>query len=42
LQDGVAGPNSVYAYGSGSSFPTETYRSTNYWVDVVFAPGGTP
>jgi WD40 repeat protein len=39
LQDGVAGPNSVYAYGSGSSFPTETYRSTNYWVDVVFTPG---
>ncbi|GIJ27069.1 hypothetical protein Vqi01_22310 [Micromonospora qiuiae] len=27
----------VYAYGE-SSFPTETYRASNYWVDVVFAP----
>jgi Domain of unknown function (DUF4082)/Cadherin-like domain/Bacterial Ig domain len=28
--------NGVYAYGSGSVFPTATYKSTNYWVDVVF------
>lgn len=27
----------VYTYGE-SGFPTETYRASNYWVDVVFAP----
>ena len=30
----------VYAYGSTSAFPTNTYDASNYWVDVVFAPGG--
>jgi hypothetical protein len=30
-----AGGNGVYAYGP-SSFPTNTYDGTNYWVDVVF------
>jgi hypothetical protein len=29
-------PNGVYVYGSKSAFPTSTYNSTNYWVDVVF------
>jgi hypothetical protein len=29
-------PNGVYTYGSTSTFPTSTYNSTNYWVDVVF------
>ena len=28
----------VYSYGSASLFPTSTYNSTNYWVDVVFTP----
>jgi probable HAF family extracellular repeat protein len=28
----------VYAYGSTSAFPAETYLASNYWVDVVFAP----
>ena len=28
----------VYAYGSSSTFPTNTYNATNYWVDVVFTP----
>jgi hypothetical protein len=32
-------PNGVYAYGSGTSFPANTFNSTNYWVDVVFIPG---
>src|SRR6185437_7954517 len=32
----------VYAYGSGSAFPTSTYQSSNYFVDVVFVPTGTP
>ncbi|OWV89904.1 Mo-co oxidoreductase dimerization domain protein [Rhizobium sp. R635] len=32
----LAGANGVYAVGSGSTFPTQSYQSTNYWVDVVF------
>jgi uncharacterized protein DUF4082 len=28
--------NGVYAYGSTSTFPTNTYNSTNYWVDPTF------
>jgi hypothetical protein len=27
----------VYRYGSGG-FPTQAYKSTNYWVDVLFTP----
>ena len=30
--------NGLYAYGKASSFPTSTYHSTNYWVDVAFLP----
>lgn len=44
LQDGFDGPNGVYKYGA-SGFPTNTYASANYWVDVVFssaAPTPTP
>jgi hypothetical protein len=37
LRDGEDGPNGVYAYGP-SGFPTATWQSTNYWVDVVFEP----
>jgi Domain of unknown function (DUF4082)/Bacterial Ig domain/Fibronectin type III domain/Lysyl oxidase len=29
----------VYTYGKTSSFPTSTYKATNYWVDVDFEPG---
>jgi hypothetical protein len=32
---GSVGGNGVYRYGA-SGFPTQTYQSTNYWVDVVF------
>jgi hypothetical protein len=39
LGAGVAGPNGVYAYGASSTFPTGSWNSTNYWVDVVFAIG---
>jgi hypothetical protein len=28
----------VYAYGSSSTFPTDTYNASNYWVDVVYSP----
>jgi endonuclease/exonuclease/phosphatase family metal-dependent hydrolase len=31
-----AGGNGVYRYGGG--FPSNTYKDTNYWVDVRFAP----
>ena len=30
--------NGVYRYGKGSGFPSSTYGSTNYWVDVSFVP----
>lgn len=35
LANGEDGPNGVYAYGA-SAFPTQTYQSSNYWVDVIF------
>ncbi|NUW36462.1 DUF4082 domain-containing protein [Nonomuraea sp. SMC257] len=34
----AAGGNGVYRYGSGTAFPTSTFRSSNYWVDVSFSP----
>jgi WD40 repeat protein len=38
LQNGVSGSNGVYNYSSTTpSFPTSTYLSTNYWVDVIFS-----
>jgi PKD repeat protein len=36
LKDGVSGGDGVYAYGATSTFPTNTYQSLNYWVDVIF------
>ncbi|UPK40494.1 DUF4082 domain-containing protein [Bradyrhizobium sp. 186] len=36
-----AGGNGVYSYGSGSVFPTSTYKASNYWVDVVFNGSST-
>jgi hypothetical protein len=41
LQNGVSGGNGVYAYGSSSGFPSQTYLSSNYWVDVAFTPAAT-
>ena len=41
LQDGVEGGNGLYAYGA-SQFPSNSFRSSNYWVDVVFTTGGAP
>ena len=40
----VAGSNpSAFSYGSGVRFPTETWRNSNYWVDVaVRAQTGNP
>ena len=31
-------PNGVYIYGPASTFPTNTFNASNYWVDVLFAP----
>jgi hypothetical protein len=46
LQDGEDGPNGVYTYGPAGGFPTNTFDSSNYWVDVVFddeiGPDETP
>jgi hypothetical protein len=37
--DGSGGQsNGVFSYGSSSAFPTGSYHSLNYWVDVVFTP----
>jgi hypothetical protein len=30
--------NGVYAYSSASTFPTNSYSASNYWVDVLFGP----
>jgi probable HAF family extracellular repeat protein len=38
LADGPERGNGVYAYGP-SSFPSRSYRASNYWVDVRFDPG---
>jgi hypothetical protein len=35
LATGTSGGNGVYAYGAGSSFPSQTWNSCNYWVDVL-------
>jgi hypothetical protein len=35
LAEGVSGSNGVYAYGAGG-FPSNSFSSANYWVDVVF------
>jgi len=37
LADGASGGNGVYRYAPTSSFPTDTYRSEYYWVDIVFS-----
>ena len=36
LQGGVDGPNGVYQYGNGGMYPTQTFGSSNYLVDIVF------
>src|ERR1019366_2968597 len=33
-----SGSNGVYAYGSGGLFPSNSFNSTSYGVDVVFQP----
>jgi hypothetical protein len=38
--DGQTVHNGVYHY-SGTAYPTDTFHSTNYWVDVIFSPAAT-
>jgi hypothetical protein len=40
LGDAESGGNGVFHYAAGSVFPTSTFQSTNYWVDVVFSARG--
>jgi uncharacterized protein YjdB len=35
--NGAVGGNGVFRYAVTSAFPTENFRSANYWVDVVFS-----
>jgi uncharacterized repeat protein (TIGR01451 family) len=37
LAAGVDGPNGMYAYASSNTFPTSTYNSEYYWIDVVYS-----
>src|SRR5208283_1815748 len=37
LSNSAAGGNGVYLYGASGGFPTNSYQSSNYWVDVVFS-----
>ncbi|MFZ3210109.1 MAG: carboxypeptidase regulatory-like domain-containing protein [Terriglobales bacterium] len=39
-QNGALSANGLYVYDA-NAFPTNTYESTNYWVDIVFSPTGT-
>ena len=41
--DSSTSHNGLYVYGTGGVFPSNSYSSSNYWVDVAFVPnsGGT-
>ena len=41
IPDAVS-PNGLYQYSSSNTFPTNTFRAENYWVDVMFAPAALP
>ncbi len=38
LASGTDGANGVFVYGPTGGFPTNSWNSTNYWVDAVFVP----
>jgi hypothetical protein len=42
LSDAAGGGNGVYVYASGSTFPTNSYLASNYWVDVAFSTSTGP
>jgi hypothetical protein len=37
-----AGDNGVFGYGDSSVFPTQSFNSSNYWVDPVYGNGQAP
>jgi Domain of unknown function (DUF4082)/Bacterial Ig-like domain/Bacterial Ig domain len=37
FRNGENGGNGVYAYNANPTFPSSSYNSSNYWVDVVFS-----
>jgi Domain of unknown function (DUF4082)/Bacterial Ig-like domain/Bacterial Ig domain len=37
LRNGESGGNGVYTYSATSAFPSSSYASSNYWVDVLFS-----
>ena len=37
LANGADGGNGVYNYAAASTFPTQSFNASNYWVDVVFS-----
>ncbi|MEO8260799.1 MAG: DUF4082 domain-containing protein [Acidobacteriota bacterium] len=39
LRAGVSGANGVYTKLNTVAFPTSSYNSSNYWVDITFVPG---
>jgi RHS repeat-associated protein len=41
LSNAVAGGNGVYHQSPTGGFPTDTFESSNYWVDVVFTTGAS-
>ena len=41
-RDGAGAPNGVFTYSSSPAFPSSSYESSNYWVDVVFTPSAGP
>ena len=42
LGDDEEGGNGVYVYGEGGGFPTQSYKASNYWIDVIFTPTNVP
>ncbi|MFI5088974.1 MAG: N,N-dimethylformamidase beta subunit family domain-containing protein, partial [Terriglobales bacterium] len=41
LQNGVSGGNGLFGYGTGNVFPSSTFNSANYWVDLVYTSTST-
>ncbi|MGH9517154.1 MAG: N,N-dimethylformamidase beta subunit family domain-containing protein [Terriglobales bacterium] len=41
LANGVDGLNGIFSYNPGSTFPTSSFNSTNYWVDVTYIPASS-
>ena len=42
LADGPSGGNGLFQVSGSPIFPTQTYSSGNFWVDVVFGAGSGP